>query len=188
MSAHYSNEELQALGLGAFGIGVKISRKASLYNAHKISLGNHVRIDDYCIISAGEGGVTFGSHIHLAAHSSIIGGGAVLIDDYANISSRVNIYSSNDDYSGEYMTGPMVPHQLTNITKLPVKISKHVIIGCGSVILPNVVLEKGVAIGALSLVKSSCLEFGIYCGAPAKKIGERKRNFLELENLISSYI
>lgn len=36
-------------------------------------------------------------------------------------------------------------------------------------------------IGALSLVRKDCQAFGIYIGTPAKKIGERKRDLLELE-------
>jgi dTDP-4-amino-4,6-dideoxy-D-glucose acyltransferase len=60
-------------------------------------------------------------------------------------------------------------------------IGKHVIVGSGSVILPGVTLEIGVAVGALSLVNKNCSEFSVYMGTPAKKIKERKRDLLELE-------
>ena len=43
----YSAEELQTLGLASFGEDVRISRKASIYNPGRISIGNHVRIDDF---------------------------------------------------------------------------------------------------------------------------------------------
>jgi galactoside O-acetyltransferase len=62
-----------------------------------------------------------------------------------------------------------------------VKIGRHVIIGSGSIVLPNVILEEGVAVGALSLIRKDCKAFGIYSGSPAKRISERKRNLLELE-------
>jgi galactoside O-acetyltransferase len=62
-----------------------------------------------------------------------------------------------------------------------VKIGSHVIIGAGSIVLPGVTLEEGVAVGALSLVKKDCEAFGIYMGVPAKRIGGRKRDLLELE-------
>lgn len=58
---------------------------------------------------------------------------------------------------------------------------KHVIIGAGSVILPGVVLQEGVAVGAMSLVNKDCDEFTIYAGAPAKPIKKRSKNLLELE-------
>ena len=177
----YSEVELQALGLARCGHDVKISRKASLYNCGSISIGNHVRIDDFCVLSAGAGGIVIGDHVHIAVFSSMIGAGRTELGDFCNISSRVSIYSSNDDYSGMTMTNPMVPPEFTGVTHSPVNIGKHAIIGSGSVVLPGVRIEAGVAIGALSLVAEDCHEFGIYAGIPAKKIGDRKRDLFELE-------
>ena len=57
-------------------------------------------------------------------------------------------------------------------------IGQHAIVGAGSVILPGATLEDGVAVGALSLIKWACREFGVYFGAPAKRVSERKRNLL----------
>lgn len=180
-SGVYSMEELAAIGFRSIGSDVRISRRASLYSPEKISLGNHVRIDDYCVISAGDGGVTFGSYIHLGVYTSIIGGGEVTLDDFANISSRVSIFSSNDDYSGLVMTGPMVPSEFTGIIRARVRIGRHVIAGCGSVILPGVTVGDGAAIGALSFVVRDCEPFGIYCGVPARRTGRRQERLLDLE-------
>ena len=79
------------------------------------------------------------------------------------------------------MTNPTVPEAFTGVIHADVSIGRHVIIGAGSVILPGVVMEDGVAIGALSLVKNSCEAFGIYAGSPAKRIGNRNRRVLDLE-------
>ena len=79
------------------------------------------------------------------------------------------------------MTNPTVPSQFTGVTHADIYLGKHVIIGSGSVILPGVTLEEGVAIGALSLVTKSCKAFGIYAGNPAKFVKERKKDLLELE-------
>jgi galactoside O-acetyltransferase len=62
-------------------------------------------------------------------------------------------------------------------------LGRHVIVGSGSVILPGVTLEDGVAVGALSLVTKDCEAFGVYAGNPARRIKERKRDLLELEKL-----
>lgn len=104
--------------------------------------------------------------------------------DYVNISSRVSIYSSNDDYSGEYMTNPMVPERLTNVLHADVVSDKHVIVGSGTVILPGSILRLGVAIGALSLVNGEISEFQIHAGVPTKFIKERSRRIdaIEKEN------
>ncbi len=103
------------------------------------------------------------------------------MSDFCNISSRVAIYSSSDDYSGATMTNPTVPSEYTGVTHADVFLDKHVIVGSGSVILPGVMLEEGVAVGALSLVHKRCQAFGIYAGNPARRIKERKRDLLELE-------
>lgn len=176
-----SREAIDALGFASVGEDVQISDRASFYGVSRIFLGNNVRIDDFCVLSAGAGGITVGDYVHIAVYSSLIGAGQITLSDFCNISSRVAIYSSNDDYSGVTMTNPTVPSEFTGVTHADVLLSKHVIVGSGSIILPGVTLEEGVAVGALSLVHKRCQAFGIYAGNPARRIKERKRDLLELE-------
>lgn len=174
-----TESQLNEMGFASLGTNVLISDKASIYGANRIHIGSNVRIDDFCVLSAGERGIDIGNYIHIAVFSSLIGAGFISLADFCNISSRVAIYSSNDDYSGRYMTNPMVPTKYTNVTHADVILGKHVIIGSGSVVLPGVILHDGVAIGALSLVTKNCEEFGVYVGSPAKKISNRQRDILE---------
>lgn len=186
---YLSQDEIHDLGFGKVGCNVLISNKASFYNCGKIEIGDNVRIDDFCVISAGEGGVYIGSYIHIAVFCSIIGAGKVSISNYANLSSRVSIYSSNDDYSGHYMTNPLVPIEFTNVSSGSVFIGKHVIIGSGSVVLPNVVINEGAVVGALTLIKDTCKEFTVYTGVPAKEKKERSRDLLKVEKqFIQKYL
>lgn len=179
--AWLTDEQLSAMGFASFGENVLLSDKASYYNCKNIRLGHYVRIDDFCVLSAGDGGINIGNHIHIAVYTSLIGRGAIDIMDYANLSSRVSIYSSSDDYSGAAMTNPMVPATFTNVQHADVLIGKHVIIGSGSIVLPGVSLNEGAAVGALSLIRNDCEAFGIYAGIPAKRIGSRKQDLLALE-------
>jgi len=179
--AMLDRETVLSMGFASVGENVLISDRASLYNCANISLGNNVRIDDFCVLSAGTGGISIGNYIHIAVYSSLIGASSITLLDFCNISSKVAIYSSSDDFSGKWMTNPTVPSEFTNVFHANVVIGRHAIIGSGAVILPGVVIEEGVAIAALSLVKKHCMAFGIYMGTPAKKIAERKRNLLELE-------
>jgi len=179
---------IESMGFASVGENVLISDRASFYNCAKISLGNDVRIDDYCVLSAGEGGISIGNYIHVAVYSSLIGTGKITLSDFCNISSRVAVYSSNDDYSGATMTNPMVPSQYTGVTHDDVFLGRHVIVGSGTVIIPGVTLEDGVAIGALSLVNQDCGSFGIYAGAPAVYIKDRQRKLLDLEKEFLSSI
>lgn len=176
-----SREQLVAMGFAAVGDNVFISDKASFYGCGRIRIGNNVRIDDFVVLSAGQGGIELGDYIHIAVFSSLIGAGRIHLADFANISSRVAIYSSSDDYSGTTMTNPMVPDDLKAVQHAQVHIGKHVIIGCGTVVLPGVTLHEGAAVGALSLVNRDCEPFAVYAGQPARKIKARSRDLLQLE-------
>jgi acetyltransferase-like isoleucine patch superfamily enzyme len=179
--AFHSAQQLADLGLGAYGDDVRISTKASLHNAKNIRIGNHVRIDDFCVLSAGDGGIEIGNFIHVAVFVSLIGAGRITLQDFCGVGAHTSVYSSNDDYSGVHMTNPLIPPEFTGVTHAAVVIGRHAIVGAGSVLLPGVILEEGVAVGALSLVNQNCQAFGIYAGSPARRIGNRKRDLLELE-------
>jgi acetyltransferase-like isoleucine patch superfamily enzyme len=181
MSGMLTADELAALGLAGYGHDVAIDRRALLLGAGRIRVGSHVRIDAFAVISAGDGGITIGDHVHIAAHAFFSGAAAIEIGDFAGISGRVSIYASNDDYSGASLTGPTVPDELRGVTSAPVTVGRHAIVGAGSVILPGVTVGPGAAVGALSLVRKDVPEFTTVAGAPARTLGERSRDLLELE-------
>ena len=174
-----TENQLAALRFKSLGNDVKISDKASIYNANNISIGNNVRIDDFCILSAGEDGIEIGNNVHIACYCSLIGKGKITLENYSGLSSRVSIYSSNDDYSGNSLTNPCIPDIYADAKHLPVTLKEHVIVGCGCVILPGVIMNVGSAAGAQSLINKSVDEFTIVSGIPAKFIKIRSRNLLQ---------
>ena len=176
-----TKRELSRVGLKSVGKNVCISSKASFYNPARISIGDNSRIDDFCILSAGSGGIAIGKYVHIGCHSYLLGQGAITLEDFSGISGRVAIYSSNEDYSGNSLTNPTVPEIYRNVSHGKVILRKHAIVGAGAVILPNVEIDVGAVVAALSLVKDNCNEFGVYAGIPAKMICSRRRNLLELE-------
>jgi len=185
--AFLSKEQLAIIGFKTIGENVLISDKVSIYNPESISLGNNIRIDDFCILSAGSQ-ISIGSYVHIAPYSSFIGNGKIILEDFVSISGRVSIYSSTDDYMGFGMTNPMVPSNYRKVTNGEVLLKKHVIVGTGSVIMPNIILETGAAVSALSLVIYNCKEFTIYRGIPAVKIGDRKKKIIELERKFNAAV
>ena len=178
-----SREALETLGFASVGKNLQISDRASFYGSNHITIGDNVRIDDFCVLAAGVGGILIGNYVHIAVGSSLIGAGKITMSDFSGLSSRISIYSSSDDYSGTTLTNPTVHSGFTGVTHADVFLGKHVIVGSGSVILPGVTLEEGVVVGALSLVRANCELFGIYVGNPARRIKERKRDLLKLEQL-----
>jgi galactoside O-acetyltransferase len=164
------------------GDDVAIDPTVRVLGAERVSIGSHVRIDAFVVLSAGAGGIAIGDHVHIAAHCFLAGAAPIRIEDFANISGRVSIYSSNDDYSGESLMGPTVPPDLTTVTSAPVTLKKHAIIGAGAIVLPGVTLAEGAGVGALSLVKEDVGPFEMVGGVPARRIGTRARTVLELED------
>lgn len=176
-----SADRVNQIGFESVGDNVQISEHAQFYGVERIKIGSNVRIDDFCVIAAGLGGIRIGNYVHIAIGSSLIGAGSIVLSDFSGLSSRVSIYSSSDDYTGVCLTNPTVPSKYTGVINADVFLGKHVIVGSGSVILPGVVIEDGAAIGALSLVNKNCEYFGIYAGNPIRKLKERQRDLLELE-------
>lgn len=179
--AWLTRTEITHLGFAAVGENVYLSNKASFYNCANIEIADNVRVDDFCVLSAGKGGISIGRNVHIAVYSLLIGSGRITLADFCNLSSRVSIYSSNDDYSGTALTNPTVPPEYTNVYHADVVLEKHTIIGSGSIVLPGITLREGTAVGALSLVTQDCDAFGIYAGIPARIIGSRSRDLLDRE-------
>ncbi|MCG2462603.1 hypothetical protein K8352_17710 [Flavobacteriaceae bacterium F89] len=175
--AYYSDTELTAIGFRSIGSNVKISKKASFYDSQQISIGSNVRIDDFCILS---GNITLGNYIHISAYSALYGKYEIEMKDFTGLSPRCTVFSATDDFSGEYMISPMVPSELTNVNGGKVLIERFAQVGANTVILPNVVIAEGSAIGAMSLVRFSTKKWGIYAGIPSKFIKRRSQKILEL--------
>jgi galactoside O-acetyltransferase len=180
--AFLKQEQLDAMGFQHVGKNVLISDKASIYNPGNISIGDHSRIDDFVILSPGSI-LDIGRYVHIACYSSIIGHAPVWMDDYSGLSSRVSVFSSSDDYDGKHMTNPCIPKKFTKTKHFPVHIGKHVVIGCGSTILPGVHLEN-CSVGAMSLVNRDCKDLVILAGVPAKPVKERSSMVFILGNIL----
>ena len=135
---------------------VLISKNANIYNPESLHLGSNIRIDDFCIISGGDEKIIINDYVHIGCYSSLIGKERIVLDKFVNISSRVSIYSTSDDFSGNTLTNPMIPDKFKKLDIRPVTLEKHVIVGTNATILPGVTIKEGSAVGAYSLMKSSC--------------------------------
>ena len=184
MNTSYSPDELHQLGFASIGRHVLVDRTARFFGVENLQIGDHTRIDAYCVLSAGAGGIFVGSYVHLSVGVSIVGAGSVVIEDFAGLSGKVSVFSSNDDYAGGAMTNPTVPREFRNVTDAAVVIRRHAVVGAGSVILPGIEIGIGAAVGALTVVRKSVGEFVIVAGNPMVEIGSRGRQMLEHENQI----
>lgn len=171
--------ELKQLGFKSLGRNVLISRFARFYGTKNISIGNNVRIDDFCVLS---GNIEIGSYVHIAVFCGLFGEAGIIMEDFSGLSSRVSIYSASDDYLGNALTNPTIPEEFRKIERGPIILKKHSLVGSGAIVLPGSLLDVGSVLGSLSLIKGQIPPWKIYAGIPAKFIKERKKEIIsELE-------
>ncbi|MFJ4443763.1 acyltransferase [Pseudomonas sp. NPDC089422] len=177
--AYLSEEQLLAMGFKKLGKNVRISDKAAIYNPEQMELGDHVRIDDFCVVS---GNIRFGRFIHVTPMCLVAGGvPGIILDDFCTLAYGVKVFSQSDDYSGETLVNSNIPKRFKNEKFAAVHLHRQVIVGAGAVIMPGVDVAEGCAIGAMALVTRSTQAWGIYAGAPAVRLKERSRDLLSLE-------
>lgn len=174
-------DQLSKLGFKSIGENVLISSTCKIYGANNIVIGSNVRIDDFCVLACAKGSLALEGYNHLGSFCYINGGGMVHFKKFAGLSSRCTIYSTSDDYSGDYLTNPTVPPEYTNVLSSPVIIGKHTIIGASSTILPGVSIGDCCSIGAHSLVNKNIDNNKIAVGIPAKIVKERRLGLIGLE-------
>jgi len=174
-----SPDQIDQLGLASVGIDITISDRCSIHGAASVSIGNHVRIDDFAIITAREP-VIIGSYVHISAFAFLSGSFGIVIEDFVNVSPRATLLSGNDDFSGEWLPGPLIPDDLRNVQSGPIRLGRFCMVGAHSIVLPGINFGDGAVVGALSLVKDQLAPWGIYAGRPARLIQHRSRRVEEL--------
>jgi acetyltransferase-like isoleucine patch superfamily enzyme len=177
---YLSQAVLESMGFKHLGRDVKVSDKAALYGVHEIELGDHSRIDDFCVVS---GRVNIGRFNHITPMCLVAGGvPGIVMDDFCTLAYGAKVFAQSDDYSGETLTNSLIPKQYKNEIFAAVHLQRHVIIGASAVIMAGVTVATGCAIGAMALVTKTTEPWGIYTGVPAKRVKERSQNLLVLES------
>jgi len=177
--AYLSEEQLQAMGFKKLGKNVRISDKAAIYNPEQMELGDHVRIDDFCVVS---GNLSFGRFIHVTPMCLVAGGiPGIVLEDFCTLAYGVKVFSQSDDYSGQTLVNSNIPKGFKNEKFAAVHLHRQVIVGAGAVIMPGVNVAEGCAIGAMALVTRSTEAWGVYAGTPAVRLKDRSRDLLSLE-------
>lgn len=109
------------------------------------------------------------------------------MSDFTGLSSRVALYTSTDDFVDGFLTNPTIPDRFRHVRSGPIKLGRHALIGCGSVVMPNVSLGFGASVGALTLVRAAVGDCEIIAGNPAKRLPTR-RSRERLEALEAEYL
>ena len=103
-SQHLTEKDLAGFGFKAIGTNVRTSSDCRIYGAENISIGDNVRIDDFTILSGANGFIDIGSYVFIARSGHLSGKAGIRLHDFSSMAANTVIYSSCDDYQGEYMT------------------------------------------------------------------------------------
>ena len=178
MSNFYTEMELLEFGFKKIGKNVKISRSAKLYQCELMEFGNHIRIDDYCVLS---GKLVFGNYIHITCYNLLAGGDeGIIFQDYSTLAYRCTLFTRSDDYSGHTLCNSTIPPEYRFKTiKESIRVGKYAIIGTCSVVFPGAHIAEGVSIGASSTVLNPTKPWGMYVGIPAKRKKDREKSIIQ---------
>ena len=144
-------------------------------------IGDNVIIDEFCYFSTP---VKIGNYIHIAPHSSVIGGQRSLFEmkDFSQMAAGCRIICGSDDFLGSGLIGPTIPFAYrAKVTTSTITLEEHAVLGAGCVVLPQVTIGEGSVVGALGLVKENLPSWGVYVGTPVKRI--KKRNFKKIAKM-----
>lgn len=175
-----TKKQIKNIGFKSVGENVLISDKATFYRPERISIGNNVRIDDFCVLA---NNITIHNNVHIALYACLLSGSNSVIEmeDFSGVAFRSLILTNSDDYSGLAMTNPTIPDKYRKVIEKSIKIGRHCVIGTGSTILPGANIADGTSVGAMSLVMKPTKPWKVYFGIPARPIAEREKKILELE-------
>lgn len=171
------------------GRNVVFGRNLTLRQPHKISIGDHVIIDDDCLLDAkGEGnqGIVIGDYVTLGRFSSIVCKDAdIEIGSHVNIGSSVKIIAANHGkikignsidigsschFSGgsyDYSEAGVLPSSRRKETR-GINVEDLCWIGVGVIVLDGVTIGSRSIVGAGSVVLRDIPPASMAAGVPAE--------------------
>ncbi len=135
-----------------------------------IKLGDNVTIgQDVTFEIAEKAKLELEDHVNLTKSVLLCANESIKVGKYALIAENVSIRDT------DHGTGKEEPIIFQKSVSKEIEIGEDVWIGAYSIILKGADIQKGVVIGANSLVnhKSETIPYGIYAGSPIRKIGDR---------------
>ena len=172
MNSFFNRKELHKIGFKHLGENIKISRFANFYTPNKISIGNNVRIDDFCVLS---GNINLKNNIHISAYSALYGNSGIVLENNTGISSGCVLFSETDDFTSSSLIGSQHIESKRKIIKGEIILDEHSQLGTKSVVMPGITIQEGAVTGAFTYVNLNLNPWSVYVGSPAKYLKSRTR-------------
>lgn len=176
----------------ACGRKVIFGRNLTLRHAHKITLGDHVVLDDNVVLDAkGESnsGITIGDNVYVGRNTIVYcKNGDIVLEHDVNVSSNCQIFSSNRVTIGAqsviaaytYILGggqydyrdktASFAEQSGMITRGPTTVGGNCWVAAGVVITDGVTVGAHCVIGAGAVVTTDIPPDSLAVGTPAKRV------------------
>lgn len=163
------------------GRDVTVHSPIVIVHPENLVLGSRVILDALSFLNAGKG-LFLGNCIHVATMASIIGGGFCVLEDFVGVCAGARIITGTDEIDGQGLVGPTVPQELRSFHRSFVVCGKHAFLGTNCVVHPGVTIGEGTVVSSGAVVTKDLEPWGIYQGAPARRVKDRPRErMIELE-------
>lgn len=139
----------------------------------RIDLHETTRIDSFTKIEGGQG-VRIGAHVHISSFCHVnVGGGEVVIGDYAAMASGSKILGGSNLETGESMSAA-APHEMQRVGRDITVIGAGAFLGVNAVVMPGVRIGNQAIIGTGAVVTKDVPDNEVWVGIPAKFARMRK--------------
>jgi len=161
--------------LRSCGKNVIIGKTVRIRYPELVEIGDNVIIDDFTYISTS---LKISDYVHISCGCKLIGGreSLVVFGNFSTLSPNVVLAAGTDDYRSGIAT-PLVPMEYkADCVQGVIDLGDHCIVGSNSVVLPNVRMDTGSVLGALSLLKKSTEAWTINAGVPSTRKSTRDKS------------
>jgi acetyltransferase-like isoleucine patch superfamily enzyme len=179
--------------LGACGRNVSFGARVTLRHPRKIRLGDHVVVDDGCVLDAkgtANDGIRIGSRVFLGRHTILsCKDGDIVLEDGVNISFHCAVFSASTVRLGAetllaaycYVVGGGHDFDRTDVPVIRqgrpskgIDVGRGAWLGAGSLILDGVSIGHDAIVGAHAVVTQDLPPFAVATGAPARVVRDRR--------------
>jgi galactoside O-acetyltransferase len=142
--------------------------------ADRITIGDGSRIDSFVKLEGGEG-LTIGRYVHIASFAHLgIGGGRLIIEDFAAVASGGRIISGSNQMDAPSMSA-CAPAAYQRVQPSTTRLARYACVLCNGVVLPGVTLGEGAILAAGGVATKDIPAWEVWGGVPARFMFKRPR-------------
>jgi acetyltransferase-like isoleucine patch superfamily enzyme len=147
-----------------------VSPSTRIQCTSKVQFGRQTVVKAYAVVQTTGGEIRFGRECALSSFDHFsTGEGDIIVGDYVRFAPNCTVVGGTKSVAARDKRIVDQPEVQSN----GISIGDDVLIGAGTVILPNTQISRGAVIGAGSVVQGEVPEYAIMAGSPAKVIGHR---------------